>query len=119
MAKGAYKVPRNPSSCFIISCFTVSVTRSINTLEPFMIYIHIFLFLFLFILFTSSFQINKVISLPTLTALFLLIFLSNLVTVFETKLLTNPGKLSLAKGISRSASTFSLDYLTKNQKIHL
>ena len=30
-AKGANKVSRNPPSCFFISCFTVSVTPSINT----------------------------------------------------------------------------------------
>ena len=32
-AKGANKVPRNPCFCFSISCFTVSVTPSINTTE--------------------------------------------------------------------------------------
>ena len=30
-ATGANKVARNPASCFFISCFTVSVTPSINT----------------------------------------------------------------------------------------
>ena len=29
-AKGPNKPPRIPSSCFLISCFTVSVTQSIN-----------------------------------------------------------------------------------------
>ena len=29
--KGANEVARNPPSCFFISCFTVSVTPSINT----------------------------------------------------------------------------------------
>ena len=33
VAKGANKSPRNPPSCFFISCFTVSVTPSINTPE--------------------------------------------------------------------------------------
>ena len=32
-AKGAKTAPANPPSCFFISCFTVSVTPSINTLE--------------------------------------------------------------------------------------
>ena len=31
--KGATKVPRKPSSCFLISSFTVSVTPSIDTPE--------------------------------------------------------------------------------------
>ena len=30
-AKGAIKTQRNPSSCYFISCLTVSVTPSINT----------------------------------------------------------------------------------------
>ena len=29
-AKGTSKVPRNPPSCFFVSCFTVSVTPSID-----------------------------------------------------------------------------------------
>ena len=44
---------------------------------------------------------NKVNPFPVLTAPFPLIFLSNLFIAFEAKLLTNPGKLSLAKGIAR------------------
>ena len=32
-AKGADTVPRNPPSCFSISCFTVPLTPSINTPE--------------------------------------------------------------------------------------
>ena len=32
-AKGAQTAPTNPPFCFFISCFTVSVTPSINTLE--------------------------------------------------------------------------------------
>ena len=34
-AKGAKRAPRNPSSCSFISCFTVSVTPSINSPESF------------------------------------------------------------------------------------
>ena len=51
----------------------------------------------LIISFISSFKINKVNPFPALTATFPFIFLSNLFIAFEFKLLTNPGKLSLAK----------------------
>ena len=54
----------------------------------------------------SSFKINKVNPFHALTASFPLIFLSNLFIAFEAKLLTNPGKLSLAKGIARSLYYF-------------
>ena len=30
-SKVAYKAPRNPRFCFFVSCFTVSVTASLNT----------------------------------------------------------------------------------------
>ena len=50
----------------------------------------------------SSFEINKVKPSVDLTAPFPLIFLSYLFVAFEAKLFTNPGKLSLAKGIRRS-----------------
>ena len=43
---------------------------------------------------------------PALTAPFPLIFLSNLFIAFKVKLLTNPGKLSLAKGIAICLSAF-------------
>ena len=33
MANGANNAGRNPPSCFSISCFTVSVMPSVNTLE--------------------------------------------------------------------------------------
>ena len=56
--------------------------------------------------FISSFEINKVNPFPALTAPFSLIFLSNLIVAFEAKWLTNPDKLSLAKGIARSVITF-------------
>ena len=48
------------------------------------------------------FEMNKVNFLPALTALFPLIFLSNVFLGFGAKFLTIPGKLSLAKGIARS-----------------
>ena len=57
---------------------------------------------------------NKVNPFPVLTAPFQLIFLSNLFIAFEDKLLTNPGKISLAKGVRTSTSFFSLYYLTKH-----
>ena len=56
--------------------------------------------------FISSFEINKVNPFPTWTALFPLIFLSNSIIVLEVKLLTNPGKLSLVKGIAIFVSDF-------------
>ena len=72
---------------------------------------------------TSSLEINKVNLFPAWTSHLPLISISNLFIAFiafEAKLLTNPDKLSLAKGIATFASVFScLNYLTKNQKIHL
>ena len=94
VAKGAGKALRNLSSCFFISCFTVSVTSSNNTPEfptDFMILIKSSI---------SLFQINKENAFPALTAPFTLIFLPNLFIAFEVKLLTNPCKYSLAKGIA-------------------
>ena len=46
-------------------------------------------------------------------------FDSNLFIAFEAKLFTNPGKLSIAKGIATFVSAFFLNYLTKNEDIHL
>ena len=60
----------------------------------------------LIISFRSSFEINKVNPFPALTVPFPLIFLSNLLIVFEVKLLTNPGKFYLAKGIAIFYSAF-------------
>ena len=60
----------------------------------------------LIISFISSFEIKKVNPFPAITAPFPLIFLSNLFIAFEAKLLTNPDKSSLAKGIAKSAITF-------------
>ena len=99
-ANAANKATRNPPSCFFISCFNVSVTPSINTPESSNY------FMILIISFVSSFVINEVNPFPALTAPFSLIFLSNLVIVFEVKLLTNPGKLSLAKRIAIFVSVF-------------
>ena len=56
-----------------------------------------------------SFEINKVNPFSALTAPFPLIFLSNSFVAFEVKLLTNPGKLSLAKGIATFVSAFFLN----------
>ena len=100
MAKGANKAPRNPPSCFFISCFTVSVTPSVNTTK--------FSndFVILIISFISSFKINKVNHFPPLTAPFPLTFFSNLFIAFEVKLFTNLGKLALAKGIAIFVSAF-------------
>ena len=103
MTRDADKVPRNPLSYFFISCFTVSVTPSINTPES------SYDFMILIISFISSFEVNKVNPFPALTAPFRLIFLSSLFIAFEDKLLTNPGKLSLAKGIVSFFVLFSLN----------
>ena len=63
-------------------------------------------FVILLMSFIASSEINKVNSCPALTAPFPLIFLSNLFTAFEAQFVTNPGKLSLAKGITTSATAF-------------
>ena len=76
-------------------------------------------FMILIISFPSSFEINKTKLFPVLTAPFPLIVVSNIFIAFEAKLLTNPRKFPLAKGIAKSVSAFFLRYLTKNQKIHL
>ena len=67
----------------------------------------------LIISFISSFQIKEGNFCLALTTLFLLIFLLNLSIEFEAKLLTNPCKLSLDKGI-----IFYLNYLTYYKEIH-
>ena len=99
-AKFANKTPRNPLSYFFIVCFTVSVIPSIDTPKfsnDFMILIKSF---------TSSFEIKEVNPFSALTTSFSLIFLSSLPIAFEVKLLTNPGKLSLSKGIAIFVSAF-------------
>ena len=60
----------------------------------------------LIISFISSLEINKVNPFLALTSPFPLIFLSNLFIAFEVKLLTNPRKFSLAKGIAIFFSAF-------------
>ena len=60
----------------------------------------------LIILFILSFEINKINPFIALAAAFPLIFLLNLFIAFEAKWLTNPGKLSLAKGIAIFFSVF-------------
>ena len=72
----------------------------------------------LIISFISSFQIKEGNFCLALTTLFLLIFLLNLSIEFEAKLLTNPCKLSLDKGIVRPGITFYLNYLTYYKEIH-
>ena len=101
VAKGAEKAPRNQSSCFLISCFTISVTPSANTPESSND------FIILIISFISSFEINKVNAFPAETSYFPLIFLSNLFIALEVKLLTNQGKLSLPKRKSTFVSFVS------------
>ena len=78
--------------------YTVSVTHIINTSESFND------FMILIISFISSFEINEVYLTHALIAPFPLIVHSNLFTAYEAKLRSNPGKLSLAKGIARSVS---------------
>ena len=94
---------------FLTSRFTVSVTPSVNTLE----------FSNDFIILISLFKINSVNHFPALIAPFPLIFLWNLFITLEVMLPTNAGILSLAKAIAMLVSDFFLNYLTKNQKIHL
>ena len=54
----------------------------------------------------SSFEISKVNTFPDLKSPFRLIFLLILFIAFEAMLFTNPGKLSLVKGIAMFPSTF-------------
>ena len=59
--------------------------------------------------FISSFEINIVNPFPALAAPFPFIFISNSFIAFEVKLITNPGKLFLSKGIAIFVSTFFLN----------
>ena len=105
MAKGANKAPRNLPFGFFILYFTLSVTSSLNTPKSSND------FIILIISFISSLETNKVNPFPALTAPFPLIFLPNLFIAFEVKLLTNPGNLSLGKGIAMFVSgLFLLTY---------
>ena len=98
--KGANKPQKSPSSCFFVSRFTTSVTPSINIPESSNY------FMILIIFFISSFKIIKLNRFLTLTAPFPLILFSSLFIAFEVKLLTNPNKLSLSKGIAAFVSDF-------------
>ena len=68
------------------------------------------------IIFTSSFEITKVNPFLALTTIFPLTFVSNLFIAFEAKLLPNPGKLSLAKGIAMFVSPFLPNLLNQEPK---
>ena len=98
--KGANKASRNPPPYFFTLGFTVSVTPSINTTESSSDFIT------LTTSFISWFKMNKANPFPSLTSPFPLTFLSNLFIAFEVILLTNPGKLSLAKGKATFVSAF-------------
>ena len=54
----------------------------------------------------SSLKINNANPFLALTAPFPLTFLSNFLIAFEAKLLTNPGKISIAQGKAKSVITF-------------
>ena len=85
---------------FFISWFTISATPSVKAPESsndFMI---------LLISFISILKINKVNPFNALITAFPIIFLSSLFISFKVKLLTNPGKLSLAKGIAMFLGAF-------------
>ena len=69
--------------------------------------------------FIASIEINKINRFPVLTGPFPLIFLSNLFIASEAKLLINPGKLSLAKGMTKSVITFYLHYLIYYEETYL
>ena len=78
---------------FLFYVLLFQITPSVNTPESSND------FTILIISFISSFKINKENVFPALAASFPLIFLLNLFIAFEVKFLTNPDKLSLAKGI--------------------
>ena len=98
-AIGAIIALQNPSSCFFISCFTVSVKPSVNKPESSRDLI------ILIISFISSFEMNKKNLFPDLTAPPSLILLSNLPNIDEF-LVANLDKISLSKGAARSISAF-------------
>ena len=81
----------------VISSFTASVKPSIKTSES------SHSFMILIFSFISSFEIPFF----ALATHLPLIFLSNFFIAVEAKYATNPGKLSPAKGVARSAITFS------------
>ena len=100
---------------FFFSCFTTSVTPSINTPKSSTD------FTALIISLISSYEINKVNTFPAVAASFPLVLLSNLFiefeTAFEVILLTNASNLSPANGIARAVTTFFiLIYLIRTKK---
>ena len=100
-AKGANKAPRNPLSFFVFcSCFTVLATPSINTPESSND------FIILIILFICSFDKKYSKFFSSSDSSFSTYFLVKLFIALEVKFLTNPGKLSLAKGIAILFSAF-------------
>ena len=90
--------PRNPPSCFYISCFTVLVASLINRPN--------FFSDSTILIISSSFKISKVNHLSALTAPRPLTFLSNLSNTEEFALVAKLGKTSLAKGTARSNNAF-------------
>ena len=98
---------------FLISFCTFPVTSPINTpgssIES----------MILIISFISSFETKKVDRFPALTAPFPLVFHSALFLAFEVKLLNNPDKLTLTKGIATFVSAFFPKLPDQQQKIHL
>ena len=89
-ALGDIIAPRNPPSCFSISCLLVSVAPPINRPECSSN----------FTILTSSrspFEMDKVNSYTAVTAPGALIFLSNVSNIDEVALVTNIGKTCLVK----------------------
>ena len=72
VAIGAIIAPRNPHSCFLVSCFTISIAQSINRPESSSN------FTILIITSISSFEMNEMNPFHALAALRPLIVLSNL-----------------------------------------
>ena len=93
--------------------FYFSVTPWINTPES------SYDFTILIISFISSFERNKLNPFLSLAAPFPNIILWSLFIAFEVKFLNNPGALSLAKEYQYLSVFFFLNYLIKNEKIHL
>ena len=89
---------------FMFYCFSNSINTPKSSND----------FMILIISFISSLEINKLNTFPALTAPFRLTFLPKLFNGFEAELLTNPGKLSLAKGITTFFSAF---FLIANQEL--
>ena len=104
-------VTRNP--CFTFPYY-LSFNTSINTSKSSNY------FMILIVCLISSSEMNKANPLPALTSRSPLILLSNLFTAFEAEfeaiLITNPGNISLEKGMSRSVTTFLLNLFNQEPK---